>query len=164
MNKNEPAMFLRSKIFPDDNENVRSIAVSSGFFRDDEVIVAVELLEEAFIKGNESGYHFLFADMHGAAVGFCCFGPIPCTIGSFDLYWIAVRDEYRRQGIGHSLLLASEAQVREMGGRKLYIETSGLPRYQPTRAFYLRAGYREEARLADFYQPGDDKLIFVKHL
>lgn len=164
MIKSEPAMFLRSNIFSNDREHVRSIALSSGFFRDDEVMVAVELLEEALEKGDESGYHFLFADMHGTAVGFCCFGPVPCAAGSFDLYWIAVRDAYRRQGIGHRLLMASEVLIKEKGGRNIYIETSGMPRYEPTRAFYLGAGYKQEACLKDFYLPGDDKLIYVKHL
>jgi hypothetical protein len=46
----------------------------------------------------------------------------------------------------------------------VYVETSGRRDYAPTRAFYERAGYRPEARLADFYAPGDDKWIYVKPL
>ena len=53
---------------------------------------------------------------------------------------------------------------RAAGGRRLYAETSGRAQYRPTRRFYRRAGFRREARLRDFYAPGDDKLIFVKEL
>lgn len=33
-----------------------------------------------------------------------------------------------------------------------------------TRAFYRRLGYRPEARIANFYQPGEDKIVFTKTL
>jgi hypothetical protein len=54
--------------------------------------------------------------------------------------------------------------MRERGGRHCYVETSGRRDYAPTRAFYKRSGYTAEAWLADFYAPGDDKLIFRKAL
>ena len=57
--------------------------------------------------------------------------------------------------------LASDLQTN---GRQIYIETSSQPIYQPTQAFYTRAGYVLEATLKDFYAPGDDKLVFVKRL
>ncbi len=44
------------------------------------------------------------------------------------------------------------------------IETSAGERYVPTRGFYLKNGYRVEATMADFYSPGDGKVIFVKDL
>ena len=33
-----------------------------------------------------------------------------------------------------------------------------------TRAFYRRNGYDEEARIRDFYGPGEDKIVFWKAL
>jgi hypothetical protein len=44
------------------------------------------------------------------------------------------------------------------------LDTSGNDAYIPTRGFYNRLGYREAARLADFYAPGDDKVVFAKNL
>ena len=38
---------------------------------------------------------------------------------------------------------------RELGGSRLYIETSSRPLYEPTRAFYLRTGYRTDAVLEE---------------
>ena len=59
---------------------------------------------------------------------------------------------------------AAEARIAEAGGQRIYIDTSGQPKYAPTRAFYERTGFRCDACLADFYAPGDDRIIFVKVL
>ena len=33
-------------------------------------------------------------------VGYACYGPIACTVASYDLYWIAVDPQFQRHGIG----------------------------------------------------------------
>jgi ribosomal protein S18 acetylase RimI-like enzyme len=70
----------------------------------------------------------------------------------------------RGKGLGTALLEESERRIASMGGTRVYIETSARSLYEPTRAFYLARGYREEARLADYYAPGDAKVIYVKIL
>jgi D-alanine-D-alanine ligase len=157
-------LLLRREPVPADPAAVRSIVTGSGFFRPQEVEVAVELVEERLAKGEASGYHFLFADLEGAVAGYACFGEIPATEGSWDLYWIAVDDARRGQGLGRQLLAAVEREVAGAGGRRLFIETSATALYQPTQAFYRRCGYLLEATLADFYRPGDAKLVYGKHL
>ena len=160
----KPELKIRPKVIESDLAAVRDIADSTGFFRHDEIDVAVELAGEALAKGDQSGYYFLFAEKQGETVGFACFGPIPCTIGSFDLYWIAVNQNQQGQGIGHILLKETEAAVEKLKGRKIYIETSSLPKYDPTRHFYLAAHYSEVARFKDFYNAGDDKVVYSKDL
>jgi len=146
-----------------DKQAVREIIESSGFFRDDETEVAVELVRECLNRGADaSGYHFLFAEEDGKVVGYTCFGPIACTLFSYDLFWIAVHDSCRGKGVGKELLIRSEEVIKQMGGRRIYIETSSRELYDPTRAFYLKCGYPEECRLKDFYAPGDDKVVYVK--
>lgn len=146
-------------------EKIRQICLSTGFFREDEVEVAVELAREALEKGQEeSGYYFLLAETHGEVIGFVCFGPTPCTLGTYDLYWIVVDDRYRGKGTGMELLVQTENALQILQARKLYIETSSTAKYQPTRNFYLKGGYTEEARLKDFYAAGDDKVIFARNL
>ncbi|MFO7978718.1 MAG: hypothetical protein R6U64_08675, partial [Bacteroidales bacterium] len=86
---------FRDTVIASDRDQVRAIALSSGFFRPDEVEVAVELVDEVLEKGEASGYHFIFALIDEQPVGFVCYGAIPCTIGSYDLYWIAVEEKYR---------------------------------------------------------------------
>jgi ribosomal protein S18 acetylase RimI-like enzyme len=161
---NPEAVRFREQPAPDDPRRVREILESAGFFYPFEVDVAVELVETGLEHGPESGYHFIFAETDGRLVGYTCFGSIPCTVGSFDLYWIGVHDDYRGQGIGKILLHESERRIAAMSGRAVYIETASRPQYLPTREFYLRTGYSIEAVLKDYYAPGDDKVIFVKRL
>jgi ribosomal protein S18 acetylase RimI-like enzyme len=155
---------LREEVRPADARSVREITESSGFFYPEEIDTAVELVEERLAKGEKSGYFFLFAEEDGKTVGYSSFGPIACTKESFDLYWIAVHSGLRGSGLGTRLLAESERRIREMGGGRVYVETSSRPLYDPTRGFYLSRGYREEARLPDFYGPEDSKVIYVKVL
>ena len=145
-------------------KHVREIVVSSGFFSKAEIEVAVELVQLRLNKGIESGYHFLFAEEDKKVVGYSCFGPIPCTVESYDIYWIAVQEELRRSGLGVELLKKVEEKIKEMGGKRIYVETSSREQYEPTRLFYSRCGYRKEATLKNFYSPGDDKVIYLRAL
>jgi D-alanine-D-alanine ligase len=147
---------------PSDMKIVRDIVVSSGFFSEAQIDVAVELVQERLNKGLASGYHFLFAERKGDIIGYACFGPIPCTLESYDVYWIALKNELRGGGLGRLILKQVENKIMEMGGKRIYVETSSRDQYKPTQSFYRRCGYREEAVLKDFYSPGDHKVIFLK--
>ena len=153
---------LRYEVRSADREAVRSIVERTGFFRADEVDVAVELVSEHLTHGTSSGYNFVFAESDGAVVGYASFGPIACTIASFDLYWIAVDPDFQGQGLGRILMNAAKAQIAAAGGQRIYVDTSGLAKYAPTRTFYERSGFHCEARLVDFYAPGDDRVIYGK--
>jgi D-alanine-D-alanine ligase len=154
----------REEVKPSDLGSVREIVCSSGFFSDAEVEIALELVNERLNKGIASGYHFMFAEHAGKVIGYTCFGPIAGTEASYDLYWVAVRDDFRGLGIGKKLLAKTEKGIAEMGGRRIYIETSSRERYELTRSFYKSCGYQEEALLKDFYAPGDAKIIYVKEI
>lgn len=153
---------FRDEVHPNDREVVRQLITSSGFFTPAEVDIAVELVDTRLAQGLRSGYYFLFAEYLGEVLGYACFGPIPGTMVSYDLYWLAVHQPYRRMGLGTTLLTHSEHTVVHMGGRRVYVETSSRPLYAPTHAFYRAQGYRQEALLEDYYAPGDGKLIYVK--
>ena len=153
---------LRQTVEPADRDYVRAIVESTGMFRPDEVDVAVELVDEQLAKGEPSGYFFVFAELDDQVIGYACYGPIACTVSSFDLYWIAVHQDQQGQGLGRRLLEESEKLIRKAGGTRIYIDTSGRSQYEPTRRFYERCGYAVKATLADFYAPGDDRVIFAK--
>ena len=154
----------REDVIHSDMNTVREIINSSHFFSDGEADIAVELVEERLAKGPDSGYYFLFIEQSGRVLGYTCFGPVACSSVSYDLYWIAVHNDYRGGGIGKELLRKTEELVFIQGGKRLYIETSSRAQYEPTRMFYLTCGYQEEAILEDFYAPGDGKVIYVKSL
>lgn len=155
---------FRDNVKPADPDSIRDIVSSSGFFSREEIDIAVELVNERLDKGESSGYYFIFAERENRTVGYTCFGPVPGTIASFDLYWIAVHENLRGSGIGKQLLERSEQAIHRLGGRRIYIETSSRDKYIPTRSFYLNNFYQAEAVLKDFYAPGDSKYIFVKEL
>ena len=158
-------MNLRSIPRDSDPAAVLAVVKATGFFSGEEEAIAVELVEEALAKGPSSGYHFLFADASGQPgeiLGYTCFGPIPGTQSSYDLYWIAVRPTGQGKGLGRRLLLATEEAARHIGATQMYADTSGQEKYAPTRAFYTRMGYQPEAVLRDYFAPGDDKILFSK--
>jgi len=129
-------------------------------FREDEIAVALELVD----ADASQGYRFVVAEVEGEVAGYACFGATPMTKGTFDLYWIAVDPSLQGRGIGRALLRAAEDAVRAEGGRMLLIETAGKPAYDATRAVYGACGYREVARVPDFYEDGDDKVVYARRL
>lgn len=148
-----------------DRLSIEFILKSTGMFYPEEIGVALELVDEGLIKGPASGYHFLLAlSDAGDVLGYTCFGPIPCTRDSYDLYWIAVRHDEQGKGIGKNLLKKTQRIISKLGGERVYIETSSRKSYAPTRAFYQKEGYSEEAIIKDFYSTGDDKIIFLRRL
>jgi ribosomal protein S18 acetylase RimI-like enzyme len=62
------------------------------------------------------------------------------------------------------MLAQAEREIRQSGGRLLLIETSSLPHYQPTRDFYRKHGFEQEAVVRDYYANGDDLVVFRKRL
>ena len=157
-----PIPTLREAVRASDREAVQRIIAATGFFRQDEIEIAVELVDTRLEKGDASGYFFVIAEQGDQVIGYACYGHIACTIGGYDLYWIAVDPSQQGKGIGRVLIEEVEKQVRLAGGRHLYIETSGLPLYRPTRGFYERCGYELSAVLEDFYDRDDDKWIWRK--
>lgn len=162
MPTNQPT--IRTHALPSDIESVREIVVSTGFFYDYEVPVAVELVEAAVEDGEASGYSFIFAEVDGKVVSYSCFGQIAGTDAGYDLYWIVTHNDFRGSGIGKYILEATEQTAKSRGARFIVAETSSLDKYTPTRNFYLKNGYLEEGRIADYYQLGDAKVIYVKRL
>ena len=152
----------RSAVMADDVGRVRSLVASTGFFNAAEVDVAADLVTERLSKGIRSGYHFILAERGSGLVAYACYGPIEGTQGSFDLFWIAVAPEEQGKGLGPQVFARAETAMRKAGAKRIYVDTSSSDRYAPTRGFYQRMGFEEDARLPDFYAPGDSKVIYVK--
>lgn len=90
--------------------------------------------------------------------------PERLTDGTWNLLLMAVDPARQKQGLGSCLVAAVEAALREKGARLLLVETSGVPGFAGQRRFYRKLGFRREARIRDYYQAGDDKVIFAKPL
>lgn len=141
-------------------ERLREILDATAVFRPAEVSVALELFDDA-LSGD---YEFLGGFENNDLVAYACFGATPGTDRTFDLYWIAVHPTVQGQGAGSRVLAGVEQQLRARGARLLVVETSSRAEYAPTRRFYTGRGYREVARMRDFYAPCDDRVIYTKSL
>ena len=147
---------------PGDREPIEELIRATGFFNAEEVEVAMELVDDRLANGAASHYRFLVREVDGRPAGYACWGPIPGTRESADLYWIVVHPREQGRGLGAALLRAAEEEMAAAGRHRVYIETSTRGQYQGTRGFYLACGYHLAAELPDFYAPGDGKAVFVK--
>ncbi len=121
-----------------------------------------EMISDYFQGKNESELWFTYEEERAIAIAYCA--PEKMTEGTWNLYLIAVHPDYQGRGIGTAMVQYVEQKLAARGERILLVETSGLDGFEDTRAFYRKCGYEEEARIREFYQPGEDKIIFRKSL
>jgi ribosomal protein S18 acetylase RimI-like enzyme len=156
---------IRSALRQEDLAAIRDILQSSGFFYEYEITTALEVAEENLKKGDAaSGYSFMIVERKETPLAFVCYGKAACTVDSYELYWLAVHQQNRGGGLGRMLMLKTEEVIRRNGGKKIWIETSSRPLYEPTRIFYRKNGYDLIAELPEFYAYRDNKCIFLKKL
>ncbi len=144
-----------------DRGRIEEITRAVRVFRGDEIPVALEVFDGA-VAGSPD-YIALGAALDERLVGWICWGPTPCTLGTYDLYWMAVDPAAQGAGIGTALVRAMEGRLAG-SARLIVVETAGRPDYRPTRAFYEACGYRRAAVIPDFYAPGDDQVVYAKTL
>ena len=149
---------------PKDRVAVETLLHATAVFRADEIDVAMEVFDSYLAKPGQDYSAVGAFTPGGGLLGFYVVGPTPCTLGTWDLYWIAVTPDAQGRGVGTALIKEVERRLTRSRARQLIIETSSRPPYDPTRAFYLRHGYGEVARVPDFYEPGDDRVIYSKNL
>ncbi len=165
-----------------DRPRLAELLAATGAFNADEVQVALSLFdvsieeeENASSRGSDSSrrdptvpsdYEFLgaFEEADGRLVGYACFGATPATDGTYDLYWLAVDPAAQGRGVGTALVRAVEEKLADREARLLVVETSSRPDYEGTRRFYARSGYKEAARVRDFYAPADDRIVLTTRL
>ena len=146
-----------------DRGRVAEMVDGTGVFRPDELDVALEVFDEA-VDQPGSDYHALGAYEGGRLVGFTLYGPTPCTVATWDLYWIVVDPDAQRLGVGRRLMEQTQEAIREHGGRLVVVETSSRSDYGATRAFYEALDYVRAAHIPGYYAPGDDLIVYTKPL
>jgi len=157
-------MIIR-KLEAHDREPIKHVLESLHIFRNDEIEVALELIDIELQNPLQKDYeHFIGVNEEHIVLGYYCVGPRPMTKGTFDLYWIAVNNNTQAQGIGTQLLLHAEEHVKQQQCRLLIAETSSQPHYDSTNKFYLKRGYEQLARIRGFYDINDDLIIYGKYL
>jgi len=147
-----------------DKPSVVLMLRKTNHFRPNELKVAEEVFDDSIAKGQKGDYHSFVAQEKDNTIGWVCFGPTPCTIGTFDIYWIVVNPQNQNCGIGSFLVQYATSFIKKRNGRMIVVDTSGNQRYLLVRRFYEKMGYCRAARLKDFYANGDDKIIYVKYI
>jgi len=146
-----------------DRAAIARMLSATGNFTPEEESCALELVDLVLDRPEQPDYRCLAAT-NGAdeAAGYVLFGPVPLTVGVFDLYWIAVDPTFQGRGWGRALVQAVEEWVQEREGRLIVIETSTKDGYASVNRFYRELGYEALACIRDFYRPGDDKMVYGK--
>jgi GNAT superfamily N-acetyltransferase len=158
---------MKPKIRPmagEDKPAIMRILRAVPEFMPAEVVVAEEVIDSYLHDPSGSGYHVLVAEVESSVTGYICYGPTPLTEGTWDIYWMATAPERQGQGIGKALIASAEGKIKQARGRLSIIETSSKPEYERSRGFHYSRGYELVCKIADFYAPGDDKLILQKRL
>ena len=152
--------FVKEDIAP-----LKEILLTTRVFRNEEIEVAVELMEIVIEEPHQLDYiMFTSADDSNRVQGYYCVGPTPMTESSYDLYWMAVDPNKYGGGVSKELVEHCQTFVRSRSGSKIIAETSSQSSYDRTRAFYVKHGFTEEARIKNYYSIGDDLVIFTKQL
>ena len=153
---------------PADRAPLREALAACPEFSAHEVDVAVELIDAELARTADYVHLVAEVDEPGAGAarvaGYVCIAPIPLTDHAWNLYWICVHPRVQGHGVGRRLMASAEAHVRAARGALLVLETSGRDDYAATRGFYGACGWEAEARIRDFYRPGDDIVYYVRRL
>ena len=150
-----------------DREKIKNILIDTNNFSDDEVSIALELLD-VYLNNPEQRDYEIFVDENEDSKddlnGYVCIGPRPLTEGTYDLYWIAVNPKIQSRGVGSKLVFYIENHIKSKGGYLVLIETSGKPSYEKERKFYEKNNYKKAVELEHFYKKNDSLVIYSKYL
>lgn len=148
------------KVNKDDIPSLKEIIDSSELFPSD---LLDDMMGDYFSNEISTDIWLTYEqDKTPIVIAYCA--PERMTEGTHNLYLIAVHKDYQGQGIGAAMMAYIEQLLRDQGQRILLVETSGLPEFERTRAFYDKCNYTREAVIRDFYQAGEDKVVFWKKL
>lgn len=147
-----------------DTAAVVALTVSSGLFTAEESTVVETMLAEYFAGRDTEGHTCLVDDVDGDLLAVAYHEPVTATDRTVELTMIGVRQDVQRRGRGAALLGRVEQDLSSRGRRLLVIKTSAMPAFARARAFYLACGYDEEARVRDYFETGDDMVLFRKVL
>lgn len=156
-------VLLIGQITQDDSAAVIDVAVASGLFPADEAGIVDKMMADYF-GGNRDDGHVCVIDKEDEPLGVAYYEPAKATDRTWYLTMIAVKGDRQGRGRGATLMRHVENALREDGQRLLLVETSALPNFVLTRKFYAKLGYEEEARVRDYFEAGDDMVLFRKAL
>lgn len=142
------------------------LALVNRMFAIEELDGFAELLH-GYLDGDLEDHHWVVATRDDTVVAAAYYAPEPFADRLWNLYFLAVDPDRHGTGTGTGLLDHVERSLQDQGAsvaRILIVETSSTDAYANARGFYRARGYDEEARIRDFYGPGDNLVVYWKAL
>jgi len=94
------------------------------------------------------------------AIGYCVSEKF--TNGTYNLLAIVVSQDSQRNGVANKMISYIEQQLKQNDGRIIIVETSSDDAQIGARKFYQKIGYTQMAVIKDFWNDGEDKIVFWK--
>ncbi len=145
----------------DEKEQLISIIEQSGQFDADGLKHVSQTMDEHFANPGHALWYTAHTD-RPVGVAYCT--PEPLTLGTWNLLMLWVEKGQESKGFGSALVEKIEHELIKKDVRLLIVETSGMEAFEAARAFYKKSGFTLEATVKNFFDAGDDKLIYTKQL
>jgi hypothetical protein len=113
----------------------------------------VELLDQA-ARGGDPESSALVIERDGTIAGLVLFGFVAGTAGAARLHALVVDRSVSADDVGGRLTSAAATAAAGSGARLLLAELPDDPALGPVPSVLLRHGFREEARVPDFFRDG----------
>jgi ribosomal protein S18 acetylase RimI-like enzyme len=146
-----------------DREKIERILAEVKVFPQEEIKVALEVID-SYLSKSPDYIIKVGTDGNNNVLGYVCYGKVPLTDAVWDIYWIAVGEEFQGKGIALQLMNSMEDDLKAKNARAIMVETSSMPEYKPARDFYMRTGFSEVSTIEDFYAEGNGKVVYRKNL
>jgi ribosomal protein S18 acetylase RimI-like enzyme len=94
------------KLIQSDRDKIQRILTDTKHFNDDEIKVAIELIDVYLNDEKQTDYiiYVYESDDTNETAGYICYGKRPLTDWTYDLYWIAVDPNIHGKGLGSGLV------------------------------------------------------------
>jgi len=154
---------MNGKIYAVTNNNIdglKKVVDSSGLFPSEYLD---EMISDYLNNPGTQDIWFTYIDENTPkAIGYCV--PEKLTNGTYNLLAIGVSQDSQRNGVATEMMSYIEQLLKQKDGRILIVETSSDYAQIVARKFYKKIGYTQMAVIKDFWNDGEDKIIFWKKL
>jgi len=117
-----------------------------------------EAFEEEIERDDNAGVGIIAED-EGLVVGFLTGMAV---VDEFYLHNLAVHPDFRGRGIGRGLLEAAESLCSQRDFRRILLEVR--EDNEAARQLYLGLGFEAAGTRNDYYGPGQNAYMYIKHL
>ena len=131
-----------------------------GLHDSDDARTARRYFEESPSLSDDPRYgHIVCEDGGGQVVGVSGWGVDEEPADVYWLGWTYVNPWSEGRGVGRLLLAAVFDRVATLGGRRLFLDTSSLSKYDRAVRFYERNGFVRQGLLQGYYGPSEHKIL-----